>query len=106
MTTPMYLSAAKTAALLGRSSSWFRRNLPKLEKAGFPKRDDLVGGWNVHAVMAWVSNRAGLGRPPEKDDSELIRRAKNWHEWKKQFPTKRKKPGPKPKTKTKAGKKK
>lgn len=70
------LSAAQVAAVLDHSAAWFRRNLPRLQRAGFPKRDILLGGWHEAAVLRWKAERIE-GTVPDGDD-ELIRRAQQW----------------------------
>lgn len=52
MTRP--LSATDVAKMLGRSRTWFNQNKKRLRQAGFPKRDQLLGGWDEAAVIRWA----------------------------------------------------
>lgn len=55
-------SAQQVAALLGHGEDWFRKNRAALERAGFPRQDALLGGWDAEAIEAWLDRRAGLRR--------------------------------------------
>lgn len=55
-------SPHQVAALLGRGEEWFRKNRAALERAGFPRRDPLLDGWDAAAIEAWLDRRAGLRR--------------------------------------------
>lgn len=54
-------SRAQVAALLGRSETWFRDNRARLEAAGFPARDALLGGWDRAAIDRFLDARGGIG---------------------------------------------
>ena len=45
------------AARLGKSQSWFMDNRRRLETAGFPKRDPIIGLRPKADVDAWVERR-------------------------------------------------
>lgn len=62
-------SPHQVAALLGRGEEWFRIRRPKLEAAGFPRFDTLLGGWDGAAIDVWLDRRAGLARhsPSDRD---------------------------------------
>jgi predicted DNA-binding transcriptional regulator AlpA len=57
---PTVLRAAALGRLLGRSTTWFYQHRRALEKAGFPAKDALLGGWHRPAVEAWLAKRAGI----------------------------------------------
>ena len=61
------------ARLIGRSPSWFYEHRVELEKAGFPRRDDLLGGWHQEAITAWLARRAGTAAPSAAGDDPLQR---------------------------------
>lgn len=68
---PRFLSGCQLAAYLGRSESWVCANRGRLAALGFPGRDPVLGGWDRHAVDAWLDRRAGLLEPwddPDLDD--------------------------------------
>jgi predicted DNA-binding transcriptional regulator AlpA len=71
------LRSQDVAALLDHSAGWFYANKPDLEAAGFPKKDDLLGGWNRLAVEQWLAKRSGVGNSTTAED-RLIERAKKW----------------------------
>ena len=50
----------QTARYLGKSPSWLRKNSSKLERAGFPKVDNLLGGRDSQAVMRFCDKRSGM----------------------------------------------
>jgi len=54
----MTIGASEVAKILERSTVWFYRHREKLEAAGFPKRDELLGGWHESAVRDWKEKRA------------------------------------------------
>jgi len=70
------LSGAQVAALLGHSPKWFRQNRLKLQRAGFPKKDELLGGWHELAVNRWLAARADS--TVTNDEDVLLRRALSW----------------------------
>ena len=47
----------------GRGLSWWYEHRAELEAAGFPKRDDLIGGWSRLAIGRWEAERAGVPFP-------------------------------------------
>lgn len=53
-------SPVQVAAVLGRGEEWFRQRRERLEDAGFPRHDALLGGWDLDAINAWLDKRAGL----------------------------------------------
>ncbi len=54
-------NAAGVAEMIGDySEAWFYDHRERLEAAGFPKRDALLGGWHKAAVQAWLDRRAGV----------------------------------------------
>ena len=62
-------SPAQVAAGLGRGEEWFRRRRERLEAAGFPRRDALLGGWDLDAINAWLDKRAGLDQHLSSDSA-------------------------------------
>ena len=54
------------ARLLGRPDAWVLRNLPVLEREGFPRRCRIVGLWEVAKVRAWVAARIERQYPPRR----------------------------------------
>ncbi len=67
---PRILSAYQVACRLGKSESWFRDNLAKLVSEGFPRKDDILNGWDSHAIEQWLDTRGGIVKygPEEEDD--------------------------------------
>lgn len=53
-------SHVQVAARLGRGSQWLYDNLPRLKQIGFPLKDRDLGGYDSHAVEAWLDRRAGI----------------------------------------------
>jgi predicted DNA-binding transcriptional regulator AlpA len=70
------LNAGQVARMLGHSRNWFNAHLPQLRRAGFPKRDQLLGGWHAAAVQRWIDSRIEECAP--SGDDELNRRAQQW----------------------------
>lgn len=59
MPTSRYLSSKwQVAAYLGHGGAWFRVHRDELEAAGFPKFDELIGGWDKDAIDVWLNNRS------------------------------------------------
>ena len=59
--TPRILTTTyQIASYLDRSEGWFRTKQPKLEEAGFPQEDKLLGGWDIDAIDRWLDKRSGL----------------------------------------------
>jgi hypothetical protein len=54
-------SAEALAHYLGHSSSWLRVHYPELRAQGFPRRDDLLDGWDLKAVDEWLDRRSKVG---------------------------------------------
>jgi predicted DNA-binding transcriptional regulator AlpA len=70
------LTARRVAVLIGRSVSWFYAHRKDLERAGFPKKDRLVGGWYRTAVEDWLVKRAGtVERFAQEDERQEMRDA-------------------------------
>lgn len=63
---PRVWSLKQTAAWLGHGEQWFRDHLPRLEAAGFPPRDDLLGGWDADACKAWLDGHSGILAPDQQ----------------------------------------
>lgn len=79
---PEVLTKEKVAALLNMSHGTFARRESDLVKEGFPKRDPLLGGWNLRAVHRWLDARASGVRELPADDDE--RGKENWQNGDKQ----------------------
>jgi predicted DNA-binding transcriptional regulator AlpA len=60
------------AQMLGHSVGWFYAHREKLERAGLPKKDTLLGGWGRAAIEHWLAQRAGLAAQ-SADDQERER---------------------------------
>jgi hypothetical protein len=58
--TPRIFDAWQVACRLGRSETWFRDNRRRLEAAGFPRSDSLLGGWDADAIDLWLDRRSGI----------------------------------------------
>ena len=65
---PRIWSLTQIAAWFGRGLQWLRDRLPRLEAAGFPPHDDLLGGRDADACKAWLDARSGLSAPHQDDD--------------------------------------
>ena len=65
---PRILSPKQLADWFGRGLEWFRDRRPRLEAAGFPAHDDLLGGTDADAAKAWLDARSGLSAPNQGDD--------------------------------------
>lgn len=70
-----YGSHAWCAAVLGKSTDWFRKNREALEAAGFPRVCRIVGQTIKADVRAWITKRrqysdeAAKVRPaPKRED--------------------------------------
>ncbi len=64
---PRIWSLKQIAALFCHGEQWLRERLPRLEAAGFPPRDKLLGGHDADAAKAWLDLRSGL-TPAQGDD--------------------------------------
>jgi predicted DNA-binding transcriptional regulator AlpA len=62
------------AAMLGRKQAWFYANREELEKAGFPKKDKLLGGWSRLAIEQWLARRAGIAVQSSVDEAKAALR--------------------------------
>lgn len=67
MPEPRIWSQSQVAAWFGRGLQWLRDRRIRLEAAGFPAPDDLLGGTDADAAKAWLDARSGLA-PHEGDD--------------------------------------
>jgi predicted DNA-binding transcriptional regulator AlpA len=66
------------AKMLDRSAGWFYAHRDKLERAGFPKKDALLGGWSRAAIEVWLAKRAGLvAQSADDQERESMREAIN-----------------------------
>lgn len=59
----VFRSQQQVAAYLGHGDQWFADRRAQLERAGFPRKDDLLGGWDREAIDAWLDERSGLRAP-------------------------------------------
>jgi len=55
-----FVDRAGVAEWFGKSESWFDSKRQELEAAGFPRRDDIVGAWDVQAMDAWADRRSAI----------------------------------------------
>lgn len=60
---PRILNEFQVACRLGWATSTFRDRKEGLESKGFPRRDRLLGGWDVAAIEQWLDRRSGVGAP-------------------------------------------
>ena len=65
---PRIWSLKQIAALFGHGEQWLRDRLSKLEAAGFPPHDDLLGGRDADACKVWLDARSRLLAPHQGDD--------------------------------------
>ncbi len=72
--TPRVWNAEQVACRLGGGESWFYEHRPELEAKGFPRKDDVLNGWDSHAIEQWLDDRGGIvkDRPEEDDWGALI----------------------------------
>lgn len=61
------LQAEEVGPYLGRAPSWFYLRRPQLERAGFPKPDELIGTYDKRAIDLWWDARSGLVDGEETD---------------------------------------
>ncbi len=73
---PRVWSEHQIACRFGRGESWLHDNRPRLEAAGFPEIDDLLGGTDGDAVNRWLDERAGLAVRYEQGD--IARELEEW----------------------------
>ncbi len=64
---PRIWSPSQVAAWFGRGLQWFRDRRARLEAAGFPAEDELLGGTDADACKVWLDARSGL-TPAQGDD--------------------------------------
>lgn len=57
---PRIFTTARLCFYLGRSESWFAEHRVKMEAAGFPMPDPIIGGWDRRAVDHWLDERSGM----------------------------------------------
>ncbi len=67
---PRIWSPKQLADWFGRGLEWFRDRRTRLEAAGFPGHDDLLGGTDADAAKAWLDARSGL--TPDQGDDEWM----------------------------------
>ena len=75
---PRIWSEHQVACRFGRGESWLRDNRLRLEAAGFPQADDLLGGTDGDAVNRWLDMRSGMADDSETNDGELSRRLEDF----------------------------
>ncbi len=68
---PRALDNYQVAAFFGKGVVWFNTHRSKLEAAGFPKFDDLLGGRDANAIEAWFDRRSGLGQAANEEQAIL-----------------------------------
>lgn len=72
------VSARVAAEMIGHKVTWFYMHRGSLERAGFPRKDDLLGGWSRAAIEHWLAKRAGLvAQSVEDQERQLMREAIN-----------------------------
>ena len=62
----------QVAARLNRGLEWFRQHRVELERAGFPMKDKLLGGWDSKAIERWMDARSGLDLPESLAESQAL----------------------------------
>lgn len=55
--TPAYLTDIEIATVLNRSKNWLCKERSTLERAGFPRKDPLIGLTCAADVHAWIARR-------------------------------------------------
>ena len=73
---PRIWSEHQVACRFGRGESWLRDNRPRLEAAGLPEIDEILGGTDGDAVNRWLDERAGLAVRYEEGD--IARELEEW----------------------------
>ncbi len=73
---PRIWSEHQVACRFGRGESWLRDNRPRLEAAGLPEIDEILGGTDGDAVNRWLDERAGLAVRYEQGD--IARELEEW----------------------------
>ena len=64
---PRIVSTTEALAdYLDHSVTWLSTRLPKWEAMGFPKRDDILDGWDIEAVDLWIDGRSNLLSPSDR----------------------------------------
>ena len=61
---------------MGRKISWFYEHREGLERDGFPVKDEILNGWDSHAIKHWLDDRGGIVK--DRPDNELIRELGEW----------------------------
>ncbi len=64
------LNQQETAKVLRMCVDKFNGKLPRLYEEGFPKKDDLLGGWIRSAVMRWLDQRPSCMTEIENDEDQ------------------------------------
>lgn len=62
----------QVACRLNRGLRWFQENRVQLEKGGFPRKDDLLGGWDSKAIERWMDARSGLDLAANSDEAAAL----------------------------------
>ncbi len=63
---PRIWNLNQLAQWFGRGLQWLRDRLPRLEAAGFPPHDDLLGGRDADACKMWLDARSRLLAPDQR----------------------------------------
>ncbi len=56
--SPFIKTINELLKLFDRGPTWWWEHREELEKAGFPQRDPVVGGWPRAAAENWIAERA------------------------------------------------
>ena len=67
---PRFYTAYQVATLLGKSGTWFKTRRANLERRGFPKRNELIDGWDAKAIEHYCDLKSGIRQPVSNVETE------------------------------------
>jgi len=68
----------EVAMRLHKTSDWFRRKREQLEARGFPRKSDMLDGWDSKAIETWLDQMAGLNQSRNDDEDDCLRAIKGY----------------------------
>lgn len=69
--SPRVWKVRQIAARFNRSVAWVYAHMPRLVQLGFPRKDQVLGGWDSLAIEGWFDRRSSVGALSSIEDQML-----------------------------------